>query len=51
MHSALLIDSTKAGGIGIHKVIFYNEQTGIIETFGPYSLPPLSWIEGICRTN
>jgi len=49
--SAALIDSTQAGSIGMHKALFYNEQTGVIETFRPYSLPPMSWIEDISRTN
>jgi len=43
--SASLIDSPKAGNLGLHRAIFYNEQQGHLETFRPYALPDDRWIE------
>ncbi|HEY6167438.1 MAG TPA: FtsK/SpoIIIE domain-containing protein, partial [Verrucomicrobiae bacterium] len=43
--SASLIDSPKAGNLGLHRAIFYNEQEGYSETFRPYALPDGAWIE------
>ena len=41
--SASLIDSPKAGSLGLHRALFYSEQEGHIETFRPYALPPEAW--------
>ena len=42
--SASLMDSPRAGNLGLHRAIFYNEQEGYTETFRPYALPCDSWI-------
>ena len=43
--SASLIDSPKAGTLGLHRALFYNEQEGYLEIFRPYALPDNAWIE------
>jgi hypothetical protein len=43
--SASLIDSPKAGSLGLHRALFYNEQEGYLEVFRPYALPGNEWIE------
>ncbi|HWF19796.1 MAG TPA: ATP-binding protein, partial [Verrucomicrobiae bacterium] len=43
--SANLIDSPKAGNLGLHRALFYNEQEGWLETFRPYALPDNEWLE------
>ncbi|HEY1173512.1 MAG TPA: FtsK/SpoIIIE domain-containing protein [Verrucomicrobiae bacterium] len=43
--SASLIDSAKASNLGLHRAIYYNEQTGDLEIFRPYSLPTREWLE------
>jgi DNA segregation ATPase FtsK/SpoIIIE, S-DNA-T family len=43
--SASLIDSPKAGMLGLHRALFYNSQEGHLETFRPYALPGLDWVE------
>jgi hypothetical protein len=43
--SAALIDSPKAGDLGLHRAIFSNGAQGWIETFRPYSLPEPEWLE------
>jgi hypothetical protein len=42
--SASLIDNPKAGTLGLHRALFYNEQEGYLETFRPYALPDPEWI-------
>jgi hypothetical protein len=42
--SAALVDSTKAGGLGMHRALFYNEHEGYLETFRPYAQPPAGWL-------
>ncbi len=42
--SASLIDSPKAGALGLHRALFYNEQEGSLETFRPYALPDPAWL-------
>ena len=44
--SASLIDSPKAGTLGLHRAIFYNEHDGVLETFRPYSIPDVAWVRG-----
>ncbi len=43
--SANLCDSPKAGSLGLHRALFYNEQEGYLETFRPYALPDNEWLE------
>jgi hypothetical protein len=45
--SASLIDSPKAGALGLHRALLYNEQAGTLETFRPYAMPDAGWIEEI----
>jgi len=47
--SASLIDSPKAGGLGLHRALLYNEQEGYLETFRPYALPAGEWIDGAAK--
>jgi hypothetical protein len=42
--SANLIDSPKAGNLGLHRALFFNEQEGYLETFRPYALPDDEWV-------
>jgi len=41
--SASLIDSGKAGNLGMNRAIYYNEATGVEETFRPYAHPEREW--------
>ncbi len=41
--SSALIDSPRASTLGLHRAIFFNEQTGTDETFRPYSPPTSLW--------
>lgn len=43
--SASLIDSPKAGMLGLHRALYYNAQEGYLETFRPYALPGGDWLE------
>lgn len=45
--SASLIDSPKAGNLGLHRALFHNEQAGTLETFRPYATPDPAWFERI----
>ncbi|MCD6051751.1 MAG: segregation ATPase, FtsK/SpoIIIE family [Verrucomicrobia bacterium] len=45
--SASLIDSAKATNLGLHRALYYSEQSGHLEVFRPYALPPLTWLEKI----
>jgi DNA segregation ATPase FtsK/SpoIIIE, S-DNA-T family len=47
--SASLIDSPKAGNLGLHRALFYNEQEGYTETFRPYALPTEPWLESTAQ--
>ncbi|MBI5385224.1 MAG: ATP-binding protein [Verrucomicrobia bacterium] len=47
--SASLIDNPKAGSLGLHRALFYNEQEGWLETFRPYALPGRDWVEEVAR--
>lgn len=48
--SASLIDNPKAGSLGLHRAIFYNEQEGYLEVFRPYAVPGGEWIEAVKRS-
>ena len=41
--SSSLIDTPGASTLGLHRAIFYNEQSGVLETFRPYAAPGDSW--------
>lgn len=43
--SASLIDSPKAGTLGLHRAVLYNGHEGSLEIFRPYALPDTGWIE------
>ncbi len=43
--SASLIDSPKAGNLGLHRALLYNEHEGQMETFRPYAAPDAAWFE------
>jgi hypothetical protein len=43
--SASLIDNPKAGSLGLHRAVLYNQQEGSLEMFRPYALPDKAWIE------
>ena len=45
--SASLIDSPRAGMLGLHRALFFNSQEGSLETFRPYALPEPEWIEEV----
>ena len=47
--SAGLIDSAKAGDLGLYRAIFHNAQEGYQETFRPYALPSGDWLEAVGR--
>ncbi len=47
--SASLIDSPKAGLLGLHRALFFNAQEGYLETFRPYALPGNDWLEQVAR--
>jgi hypothetical protein len=47
--SASLIDNPKAGSLGLHRALFYNEQEGQLETFRPYAVPPTAWVDEIAQ--
>ena len=41
--SSNLIDTPGASTLDLHRAIFYNEQSGVLETFRPYAAPADSW--------
>ncbi|MEO0416609.1 MAG: ATP-binding protein, partial [Verrucomicrobiota bacterium] len=41
--SASLIDSGKASDLGMNRAIYYNEPTGVAETFRPFAQPEKEW--------
>jgi S-DNA-T family DNA segregation ATPase FtsK/SpoIIIE len=43
--SASLIDSPKAGTLGLHRAVLHDGHEGSLEIFRPYALPDASWIE------
>ena len=43
--SASLCDDPKAGALGLHRALLFNEQEGYLETFRPYARPAAAWIE------
>jgi len=47
--SASLIDTPKAGNLGLHRAILNNVQAGTFEMFRPYALPDFAWIDEAAR--
>ncbi|WP_437226867.1 FtsK/SpoIIIE domain-containing protein [Planctomicrobium sp. SH661] len=45
--SSNLIDSPAASRLGTHRALIYREETGTIEKFRPYGLPPTGWLNSI----
>jgi S-DNA-T family DNA segregation ATPase FtsK/SpoIIIE len=43
--SASLIDSGKAGNLGMNRALYFNEPTGVIETFRPFAQPADEWFK------
>ena len=48
--SASLVDSPKAGMLGLHRALLFNAQEGYLETFRPYALPGPDWVEEVGRS-
>ena len=42
--SASLIDSPKAGSLGLNRALFYSEHESRMETFRPFALPGSDWV-------
>lgn len=42
--SASLIDSPKAGTLGLNRALFYSEHESRLETFRPFALPDTAWV-------
>ncbi|MBE2286426.1 MAG: ATP-binding protein [Prosthecobacter sp.] len=42
--SASLIDSPKAGSLGLNRALFYSEHESRMETFRPFALPGADWV-------
>ncbi|MBK8095295.1 MAG: ATP-binding protein [Verrucomicrobiaceae bacterium] len=42
--SASLIDSPKAGSLGLNRALFYSEHESRMETFRPFALPSPEWV-------
>jgi hypothetical protein len=47
--SASLIDSPKASNLGLHRALYFNEREGTLETFRPYAMPGVGWVEELHR--
>jgi len=45
--STTLIDSPAAGKLGMQRALLYNEESGAIEKFRPYSLPDIEWVRKV----
>ncbi len=45
--SASLIDSPKAGSLGLNRAIFYSEHEARMETFRPFALPGSDWLAAL----
>lgn len=43
--SAMLIDSPKAGELGLYRALLFSEHEGFLETFRPYAMPEPDWIQ------
>lgn len=47
--SASLIDSPKAGDLGLHRALLFDEHAGTLETFRPYAMPSGTWLSSHVR--
>ena len=47
--STSLVDTTIGSKLGLHRALYYREETGVAEKFRPYSLPDSSWLSETCR--
>ena len=45
--SSNLIDGPQASKLGVHRALFASEETGTLEKFRPYGLPPEAWLEHV----
>ncbi|MBC8096485.1 MAG: ATP-binding protein, partial [Akkermansiaceae bacterium] len=45
--SASLIDEPDASTLGMNRALYYNDREGYVETFRPYALPGVDWIEEV----
>ena len=43
----MLIESTSAARLGLHRAIFFDEERGAEEKFRPYALPGVSFVESL----
>lgn len=43
--SASLIDTPKASMLGLNRALFYSEHESRLETFRPFALPDVGWVE------
>ena len=34
---------------GLHRALYFNAQEGYLETFRPYALPSIEWLEEVAR--
>ena len=41
--SASLIDTGKASELGLNRALFYDEPTGTVEIFRPFTMPGMGW--------
>jgi hypothetical protein len=47
--SASLIDSPKAGNLGLHRALLFSAQEAHLETFRPYAVPGADWTDEAVR--
>ncbi len=45
--SSQLIDSPAASRLGLHRALFFSEESGALEKFRPYAMPPDEWLDQI----
>ena len=45
--SSFLIDSPLASKLGVHRALYCNEDSGIVEKFRPYGLPSDDWLASV----
>jgi hypothetical protein len=43
--SASLVDNPAASRLGLHRALYFQEREAQMETFRPYALPDLEWLE------
>ncbi len=43
--SASLCDDPRASQLGLHRALLFNEHEGYLETFRPYAIPSLDWVD------